>query len=89
MEEVKAPPILLGAGRQTSKGPTPVPHVARIFLYNVERKSGPSCFRCSDRIDSVFPFTSFVVGMVLTSRAAAGEVEGQDGERKWAECRGW
>ena len=77
------------AGRQTSKGPAPAPHVALIFLYNVERKLGPSYFRSSDRISLVFPFTSFAVGVVLASRAAVGEVEGQDGERKWAGCRGW
>lgn len=74
------------AGRQTSKGPAPAPHVAPIFLYHVERKLGPSCFRCSDHINSVLPFTSFVVGVVLASRAAAGEVDGQDGERRWTDA---
>lgn len=53
------------AGRQTSKGPVPAPHVAQIFLYNVQRKLGPLCFPRSDHINSVFPSAYFVAGVVL------------------------
>lgn len=88
MEEVKASPILLLGACRRAKHQRPCACSPRgpIFLYHVER-SGAFMLQLLRSYQFSFSlFTSFVVGVVLASRAAAGEVEGQDGEGRWTDA---